>query len=93
MSHLGVTRVTTRSVTNGTRACCHPTHAAGRSRAHALVIDRPPSGAGGGEVMPEKRITPQAPEKADSSATKTAAARVSKKKLAKKKLAKKKLAK
>lgn len=41
-------------------------------------------------VMAE-RITPKAPEKADSSATKTAAARVSRKKLARKKLARKKL--
>ena len=39
--------------------------------------------------MAEKKITPKAPEKADASATKTAAARVSKKKLAKKKIAKK----
>jgi hypothetical protein len=52
-----------------------------------------PSGQKEERVMAETGITPKAPEKADSSATKTAAARVSKKKLAKKKRAKKKMAK
>ena len=47
-----------------------------------------PSGQKEERVMAEKRITPKAPEKADSSATKTAAARISKKKMAKKKMAK-----
>jgi hypothetical protein len=39
------------------------------------------------------RITPQAPDKSDSSATKTAAARISKKKMSKKKMSKKKMSK
>jgi hypothetical protein len=52
-----------------------------------------PSGQKEERVMAETRITPKAPEKADPSATKTAAARVSKKKMAKKKMAKKKMAK
>jgi hypothetical protein len=52
-----------------------------------------PSGRKEERVMAEGRITPKAPEKADTSSTKTAAARVSKKKLAKKKMAKKKMAK
>jgi hypothetical protein len=52
-----------------------------------------PSGQKEERVMAEKRITPKAPEKSDSSAAKTAAARVSKMKFAKKTLAKKTLAK
>ena len=51
-----------------------------------------PQGQKEERVMAE-RITPQAPDKADTSATKTAAARVSKRKLAKRKLAKKKMGK
>jgi len=57
------------------------------------VSSKRPSGRKEERVMAEGRITPQAPEKADTSTTKTAAARVSKKKLAKKKLAKKTMAK
>ncbi len=62
------------------------------TRAHDSPIGAAPFGAEGGQRHGGE-ITPKAPGKADTSATKTAAARVSKKKLAKKKLAKKKLAK
>ena len=58
------------------------------------VSNKRPSGRKEERVMAEGKITPQAPEKADtSSSTKTAAARVSKRKMSKRKLSTRKMSK